>query len=152
MNKFLILASLTLAACTGGKDSADTGSETATATATATATGSETATATDTATDTATATDTYSSCNVPSIHICFEFVNATTVEAECAAFGTAYSMTATYAAEACPTEGRIAGSCAVPGGTGDDHDFTADLTAFYYTGATNAETMCSGAGGTWTAR
>jgi hypothetical protein len=152
MNKFLILASLTLAACTGGKDSADTGAE-ATATATATATETATTTATDTSTGTGTGTgtgDTYSSCSVSDLKACFEFVNASTIEAECAAFGTEYSMTATYAAAGCPTDGRIDGSCSVPVTT--DGDFTAELTAYYYTGATNAQALCTGAGGTWTAR
>ncbi|MEN9785152.1 MAG: hypothetical protein RLZZ299_416 [Pseudomonadota bacterium] len=149
MNKFLVLASLTLAACTGGKDSADTGAE-STATATATATATETATGSDTGTGTGTGTaDVVTSCNVPSINICFEFVNAANVETECAAFATAYSMTATYAAEGCPTDGRLAGSCSVP--ASDDSDFSSELTAYYYTGATDTAAMCAGAGGTYSA-
>ncbi len=146
MNKFLILASLTLAACTGGKDSADTGAE-ATATATATATETATATATDTSTGTGT-TDVVTSCTVSALNLCVEFVNFADSASWCSTtnFGTA---TGVHAAGPCAMEGRVAGSCAIDGDANATDDYTVDATAFYY-GSANGATMCTGAGGTWT--
>jgi hypothetical protein len=98
--------------------------------------------------DTGTA-DVVSSCSAMPF-FCFEFVNAPNVETECAALASEYGTPATYAAEACPTDGRLGGSCFVPASISSD--FSSDLTLYYYAffDAESAETSCANVGGTWT--
>ncbi len=128
-----------LAACTAttDKDTGDTAVDTG-----------DTSTDTDTDTDTGTE-DVVSSCNWPTVGLCFEFVNYANSDIWCDGIASEYGFTTEHAVAPCSTDG-VVGTCDIAADAAPDDDFDFDSTAYYYESsftAEEADEACLSAGG-----